>query len=228
MPITYRVDLERKLVLVTAEGTLTDADLRAYIGSVLTNPDARPGFYELADLRGVTRVEVSIAAIDVVTGTIQEFGQQIKETKSAVVASSRNAEEISRLYELLRTRVRATVKLFQDVDEAQAWLGLINDNQQNPHRRVSPRKQVRLLACCRSGIETGSAQLVNISLTGALLESKWIYPVRGSLVKILFESPDIDAPIELTGMVVRYTQNSFAIQFLTVTNELLELVGDPS
>jgi hypothetical protein len=173
-------------------------------------------------------VEVSTSAISVATGSIQEFGQQFKESKSAIVISSGNAEETSPLYELLRTGVPATVRLFQDMEAARAWLGLINDNPQDPKRRSSPRKEVRLEFLCSSGLQKESTQLVNISLSGALLESRSLRPAEGSLVKISFEPPEVNAPFEITGVVVRTTQNGFAIQPLTVTNELVELVGDPS
>ena len=71
------------------------------------------------------------------------------------------------------------------------------------------------------------ARVVNISRTGALLEST-ICPAQGMLVKIRLDSPELDAPIELKGTVVRHTVTGFAIQFLKVTQEILKRVGVPS
>ncbi len=95
-------------------------------------------------------------------------------------------------------------------------------------RRVAPRKQVHFLVLCRSGIRQGSAQLVDVSLTGARLESTSICPAQGMLVKIQLDSPELNAPIELKGTVVRHTVTGFAIQFLKVTHEILKRVGVPS
>ena len=58
MPVTYRVDPERNVVLATVTGTLTIEDLQAYFSSVLTDPDVRPGINELLDFRQVTRVAI--------------------------------------------------------------------------------------------------------------------------------------------------------------------------
>ncbi len=95
-------------------------------------------------------------------------------------------------------------------------------------RRGAPRKEVRFIVGCRSGIQEGSGQLVNISHMGALLVSNLIHPPLGRLVKIWFNAPDMDATIELTGTVVRKTKDGFAIRFLTVTKEFQQLMGDPT
>lgn len=94
--------------------------------------------------------------------------------------------------------------------------------------RGAPRKQVRFNVVYRSGIQEGSGQLVNISHVGALLVSNSIHPSLGRLVKISFNAPDMDATIELTGTVVRETKDGFAIRFISVTKEFLQLMGDPT
>ena len=93
-------------------------------------------------------------------------------------------------------------------------------------RRVATRKQVSFSVLCRSGIHNFSGKLANISASGALLESEWIRPVVGSIVTIEFNSPELDAQIKLRGRVVRQIQSGFAIEFLRVPKELLEVVGD--
>ncbi len=103
-----------------------------------------------------------------------------------------------------------------------------DDSQTAREGRVAPRKQVHFLVLCRSGIKQGSARLVSISLSGALLESTSIFPAQGMLVKIRLDSPEVDAPTELKGRVVRHTVTGFAIQFLKVTQEILKRVGVPS
>ena len=102
-----------------------------------------------------------------------------------------------------------------------------DDPQTAREQRRAPRRQVHFLVLCRSGIKQGSARLVNISLTGALLEST-IFPAQDMLVKFRLDSPELDAPIELKGTVVRHTGTGFAIQFLKVTQEILKRVGVPS
>ena len=84
-------------------------------------------------------------------------------------------------------------------------------------QRWKPRKQVDLLVLCWSGTP---ARLVNISLTGAELESPEIRPPAGALVKIELDSP----AIELKGKVVRHTDEGFAIQFRSVTKEVADWI----
>ena len=103
-----------------------------------------------------------------------------------------------------------------------------DDPQTARERRVAPRNQVHFLVLCQLGIKQGSARLVSISLTGALLESTSIFPAQGMLVKIRLDSPELDTPTELKGRVVRHTVTGFAIPFLKVTQEILKRVGVPS
>ncbi len=93
-------------------------------------------------------------------------------------------------------------------------------------RRFAPRKQAHFSVLCRSGIQNFAGKLVNISESGALLESEGNCPAVGSIVTIEFNSPELDKHIKLKGKVVRHTGSGFAIEFLGVTKELLELVGD--
>ena len=100
------------------------------------------------------------------------------------------------------------------------------DHGHTRERRTAPRIQVQLSVLARSGTEQTSAQLVNISASGALLEAPWAHPPLGALVKLQFESPEVDGPIKLTGTVARHTASGFAVKFHQVTKELLHLVGD--
>ncbi len=229
MPITYRVDREHKMVVAKAQGILTDEDLRAYAGTVLTDSDVRRGFDSLVDFGDVTNVQVSTSGVGDIIDVIRDSEQPVRETKSAVVASRRNAQELSRLIDLLRGSVPPAMRLFRDMAAARAWLGLADDDPQTAQeRRAAPRKQVHFLVLCRSGIKQGSARLVNISLTGARLESTSIHPAAGAIVKVRLDSLELDAPIELKGKVVRHTGTGFAIQFLEVTPGILDRMGVPS
>ncbi len=229
MPITYRVDRECKLVLATAQGVLTEADLRAYVRTVLSDSQVRPGFNELIDLRNMTSVEVSTLGVGSIVDVILKFAHAVKESKTALVASDLNVREVSRLYETLWTRVPATVQLFREMAAARAWLGLPVPGPNNPgERRLASRTEVRFAALCRSGLRNGAGVLVNISASGAQLECQSIRPATDSIVTIQFDIPEREAPIKLRGKVVRQTKAGFAVQFLRVTPELLELVGDPS
>jgi hypothetical protein len=227
MPIRYEVDPAHRVVVATADEVVTQADLLDYLASVLAHPDVRPGFCELADLRGVTRIEISDSAIsDGVPSAIKEVEREVQETRTAVVVADHNAAEVLRVYELLRTAVPSTVRLFSDMDEAREWLGLAREGRP-AERRVVPRSTVQIAVLCGMDIEDRSAQIVNLSLSGALLSCPTIRPAIGALVHIQWEPPGAQEMSELRGTVVRHADDGFAVRFQTVTAELLRLLGDP-
>lgn len=227
MPVQYEVDPAHRLVLATAVGVVTEVDLRNYIESVLAHPDLRPGFRELADLRGLTRIEISVSAIvGGVPGAIRGLERQLKETKTALVASKFNLEMVSRLYEFLRTSVPTTVRLFTDMDEARQWLGLAEERREG-ERRVAPRREVPIPVFCQIGTQNHSAEIINLSLSGALLSCPTIRPAIGTPVEIQWRPPGSEEGSMLRGTVVRNYEGGFAVRFPTMTADLLRFLGDP-
>lgn len=227
MPIRFEVDPARRLVVTTAGAVVTQADLQNYITSVLAHPGVRPGFCELVDLRGVTRIEIPESVIaDGLPNAIKEHKQQLTKSKTAIVTSEDNAEEVSRLYELLRRAVPTTVGLFGDLDEAREWLGLTRGSLRS-ERRVAPRSTVQIAVLCSTGMQFRSAEIIDLSLSGALLSCPTIRPAIGVPVQIWWESPGAQGMFELLGTVVRHVEGGFAVRFQTATAELLWLLGDP-
>ena len=97
--------------------------------------------------------------------------------------------------------------------------------------RVALRREVRLSALCQLGTRDPiEAEMVNFSLSGALLDSAAlqvmpsIRPKRGTIVRLQVQLPGSSEFIELTGSVVRHTRTGVAIQFLHLPIELRELL----
>ena len=98
-------------------------------------------------------------------------------------------------------------------------------------RRAAPRHELRLSALCAWGTqEPITAELVNVSLSGALLDSAALQvlpsvrPPRGTIVKVHVQLPESLEPIELIGSVVRHTQTGLAIQFLSLPARISQLL----
>jgi hypothetical protein len=104
----------------------------------------------------------------------------------------------------------------------------VTEMQVTRERRSAPRKKVSLAVLCRSGAERGAGRMVNVSLSGALLEPTSIRPERGAAVKIVFATPGAARPTELSGTAARHTETGFAIQFLAANDGLRELVAQAS
>ena len=93
-------------------------------------------------------------------------------------------------------------------------------------RRAAPRKKVNLAVLCKSEAEHGVGHMVNVSLSGALLEPASIRPERDSVVKVLFAAPGGGGSTQLAGTVARHTATGFAIQFLTTDAALRQLIAE--
>lgn len=91
-------------------------------------------------------------------------------------------------------------------------------------RRAAARKMVNFSVLYRTGLRQYEAVLVNISLTGALFECSTVVPPAGAIVLINFTPPEQGNPITLNGRVARFTPRGFAVQFLSVTEEIQQLV----
>ena len=90
--------------------------------------------------------------------------------------------------------------------------------------RSAARKTVNFSVLYRTGLRRSQATLIDISLTGALLESSLIIPPIGAIVVIKFEPPGQDEPISINSRVVRYTTSGFAVEFLSLNSETQQMI----
>lgn len=120
MPIRYRIDPKRGLVLTTATGVLTDDELLAHKRKLRADPDFRPDMCELSDVRQVTRLEVTPQGV-------QQFVEQDKSSEQpnyrlAIVARADVVFGMARMYQTLTEKSGTQVGVFRDLETAEAWL----------------------------------------------------------------------------------------------------------
>jgi hypothetical protein len=120
MAWSYRIDPARRVVFSVFEGTVTDEELPAYAAALRADPDFEPSFSQLADTRGVVRLDVSGAAVGLLVG-VNPYGAG---SRTAVVVSSDLAFGMARMYQIRRSSAPDEVEVFRDVNEARRWLGL--------------------------------------------------------------------------------------------------------
>jgi hypothetical protein len=91
-------------------------------------------------------------------------------------------------------------------------------------RRRDPRFRVSFDALFSSGRREGAGQLADLSCSGARIEGVSLRPPIGTPVRVyVFVQPV--APFQLTGRVVRETDNGFAIEY-EVDDAVRRLVED--
>ena len=125
MPLDYRIDQERRMVLVVAVGTLTEEDFFAYQREVWSRKDV-VGFDEVFDLGAVEDLVVSsgdrVRALADLASTMDVPGAP---SRLAVVAPQDYAYGLARMYAAYRTlkpRGEKAVQVFRSMEAALDWL----------------------------------------------------------------------------------------------------------
>src|SRR5262249_6167783 len=86
MPLSYRIDHARGLILTTGAGDLTDADVLAHKQALVADATVAPGMRELSDLRGVTRVLITTQGVQLMIGLDARHAPTFRNSKLAVIA----------------------------------------------------------------------------------------------------------------------------------------------
>lgn len=123
MPISYRIDAGRSLVLTAASGTLTDEDVLALKERLARDPAFSPDMKELSDCRGIERLDVTPAGIRAMVEQDESDSDGAATHKLALVLSTDVAYGMARIYQSLsEVHDNENVGVFRDLDEAKAWL----------------------------------------------------------------------------------------------------------
>lgn len=128
MPIEYRVDHERRVILSRIHGTLTDEDAFGYQAALGSQPDLA-GYDELADMTDV--VEIVLPSPDRVRDLAwfsATMDRPDRPSRIAIVAPTDLAFGLGRMYEAYRSAhpgSNRNVGVFRTRSEALAFLGLV-------------------------------------------------------------------------------------------------------
>jgi hypothetical protein len=124
MPISYDIDANRNMVVISAYGTLTDAEVTACVERMLADKRTRLSMPSFVDIRDVEHLEVSKAGLEDMLAVVQRDGSPDSEAKIAVV-TGRTGSLIVRLLEALAD-AEGTARQhrgFETGADAMAWLG---------------------------------------------------------------------------------------------------------
>jgi len=121
-------------------------------------------------------------------------------------------------------RIEPSVRLKQSLAQADSFMKLDLPGVL-VNRRAHPRFKTRFDVLCSAGESEGSGTLVNISRSGAGLDTSSIIPELGTNVRLyIFIQPV--CPFELAGEVVRAEESTFAIRYSNLDSEVGRLVDD--
>jgi hypothetical protein len=126
MPIEYRIDHDRKLVLAKGRGTMTDQDVFGYQRDVWSRDDVA-GYDELVDMSEVEHIALqSVDRVRQLASLSASMDAASLTSKLAIIAPQDDAYGLGRMYAAHReldTRSRKRVEVFRSAKEALAFLG---------------------------------------------------------------------------------------------------------
>jgi protein involved in temperature-dependent protein secretion len=128
VPIEYRVDHERRLVLAKGHGTFSDRDAFGYQREVWSRPDV-VGYGELIDMSEVRDIPLPDPrrVRDLAHLSAEMDGAASTGTKFAIYAPTDESYGLGRMYQTyreLQDHGRKEVGVFRTFDEALAFLGV--------------------------------------------------------------------------------------------------------
>jgi hypothetical protein len=119
MPVFYEIDKEERMVVVTATGVCTLADVLRFREHLQADSNFDPSFSQLVDATAMTRAEVSPEQVRFLAEQSPFFGT----ARRALVAGSDIAFGLLRVYEIIRgLRGDTQVQVFRNRAAAMQWL----------------------------------------------------------------------------------------------------------
>jgi hypothetical protein len=125
MPISYRIDSSRGLILTTASDTLTIDDLIAHKAALLADPQFRPGLKELSDVRGVRSLTLGPPEMRRLASLDSEHKARLGDYRLALVVPEDFLFGMARMYQQLTEENLPDIGVFRSVEKAVEWLGVL-------------------------------------------------------------------------------------------------------
>ena len=120
MPVSYRIDRERRIVFTEASGVLTDSDVIEFQRRLRDDPEFEPDFRQLADCRAIDEIGMTREGVEEASSR-SPFSQG---SLRAIIVGSDVAFGMARMFENLRHEARDEIRVFREEEEARRWLGL--------------------------------------------------------------------------------------------------------
>jgi len=122
MPISHKIDKERRRVFFRIWGEFSSADIIDAITQALTDPDFRPGYNVLSDHTGVTRV-IQRDQIEATTNVLNKFQTALSGARWAMVVGESDYHwGMLRMLSGLSSGVPVEAQTFREEAAAVRWL----------------------------------------------------------------------------------------------------------
>lgn len=122
VPISYRIDQERRLVLTRAWGVLTDDDIINHKERLARDPEFDPVIPQLTDARDIEQFAVTIAGVHAMIAHDAAHASRRAGHRLALVVGTDEVFGMARMYELMGERSDNSVAVFRTIADAETWL----------------------------------------------------------------------------------------------------------
>jgi hypothetical protein len=119
MPVFYKIDKERRVVLSSGSGTLTLADAKVHQERLENDPDFDPSFSQIADFTQFTQFDLS-------SNDIRQMAERSlfsPESRRAFIVPNDFAFGLARMFEILRDLAgEKGIRVCRSLEEALDWV----------------------------------------------------------------------------------------------------------
>jgi SpoIIAA-like len=121
MPMRYKIDSERGMLFIEADGETTQAERLEAMQAWISDPDFRPGLQTLADFSESTNVP-TLAELQEIVDYMRRYATTIGQKRIAMVTSRAVSFGVARQFGALTPGAFLTIQVFKDRESALAWL----------------------------------------------------------------------------------------------------------
>lgn len=119
MPVFYKIDQQRRLVLSTGFGILTREDLAGHQERLQTDPDFDPGFSHLADITHVTKLDLDANDVSL----LAQPNIFSSTSRRAFVVKDDFQFGLAKMFESLRVAAgERGVRVFRNLEDGLDWI----------------------------------------------------------------------------------------------------------
>ena len=121
MPVSYRIDPERRRIVTRCEGDATLVEILAHFDELEVDPACPPGADVLLDLTRVTSLP-NVGQIRSAADRVGEAARRVRFGAIATVVDSEDLFGVARLFQMFTQRIFTRSAVFPTREAAQSWL----------------------------------------------------------------------------------------------------------
>jgi hypothetical protein len=125
LPISFRIDPDRRRIYTRAQGVVTSADLLAHMNADVTDEVA--SYSEIFDCTGAA-TNITPEELRKLADERAKIGRQRPPGALAVVATNNNFFGMFRIYETRTEHVRS-IRVFREIGKAEEWLDKVTQTR---------------------------------------------------------------------------------------------------